>query len=217
MITIVDYDAGNIRSIVNMLRTLGVRSRISNHPAEILEAERLILPGVGHFDYGMRNLIKRGLVDALAKRVLDDGVPILGICLGAQLLTRSSDEGDRLGLGWIEARTVRFDRTRMDARLRVPHMGWAETWSLRDNPMTCSIPDDARFYYVHSYHLVCDRDENALLAARHGYDFTAAIGQKNILGVQFHPEKSHRFGSAVLRSFSTWQPSFSAQARSDAA
>jgi glutamine amidotransferase len=217
MITIVDYDAGNIRSIVNMLSQLGIKSRISGEPAEIETAERLILPGVGHFDYGMRNLAQRGLVEALNARVLGEGVPMLGICLGAQLLTRGSEEGELPGLGWIAARTVRFDRARMDARLRVPHMGWADTWASRESPLAKSIPADARFYYVHSYHIVCDEPEQAILAARHGYEFTAGVGRGNVLGVQFHPEKSHRFGAELLRAFSAWRPAEAAGGRSQAA
>jgi glutamine amidotransferase len=206
MVTIIDYDAGNIRSIVNMLRALGIKSQVSGDPDVIGEAERLILPGVGHFDHGMRALRSRGLLDVLNQRVVEAGIPILGICLGAQLLTQGSEEGTEPGLGWIEARTVAFDRPRLGQGLSVPHMGWADTWSLRDNPLTPGIPPDARFYYVHSYHLVCDHEENAILATHHGYDYTAAIQRANILGVQFHPEKSHRFGMNVLKSFLAWSP-----------
>jgi glutamine amidotransferase len=206
MITIVDYDAGNIRSIVNMLRVLGVASRISNDPAEIAAADRLILPGVGNFDYGMGELSRRGLINALRQRVLEDCTPILGICLGAQLLTGGSEEGRSLGLGWIAGRTVRFDRARMNSSLRVPHMGWADTWALRENPLFAGIPADARFYYVHSYHIVCEAPEQAILSARYGYDFTSGVQNRNILGVQFHPEKSHRYGMQLLRNFASWDP-----------
>lgn len=205
-ITIIDYGAGNIRSMVNMLRSLGVKSLVSGDPAEIGAAHRLILPGVGHFDHGMKALHGRGLVDALNRRVLEDGIPILGICLGAQLLTRGSDEGSEPGFGWIDARTVAFARDKLGLALRVPHVGWADTWALRDNPLSLAIPSDARFYYVHSFHLECRRDENAILAAHHGYDFTAGIHRDNILGLQFHPEKSHRYGMQVLKSFLDWMP-----------
>lgn len=210
MITIVDYDAGNLKSIVNMLRALGASSRISGDPAEIAGAEKLILPGVGHFDYGMGQLEARGLVDVLNRRVLQDRVPILGICLGAQLLTRGSEEGDRPGLGWIAGETVRFDRGRMDARLRVPHMGWAETWATRENPLSEAL-HDARFYYVHNYHLVCDDACEAILAANYGYDFTVGVQRGNVLGVQFHPEKSHRFGMQLLQNFVGWRPAGAAR------
>ncbi len=206
MITIVDYDAGNIRSIANMLRAIGVSARISSDPEEVVEAERLILPGVGHFDYGMRQLRNRGLVEALNTRVLRDGIPLLGICLGAQLLTRSSEEGSEEGLGWMDAQTVRFDRSRMREALRVPHMGWADVRALRPNPLLSEGDNQARFYHVHSFHLLCNDPSQEMMESYHGYPFTTGIGRDNILGVQFHPEKSHRFGMALLRAFLTWQP-----------
>jgi imidazole glycerol-phosphate synthase subunit HisH len=206
MITIVDYDAGNIKSIVNMLRSLGVASRTTADPAVIAAADKLILPGVGHFDYGMRELVQRGLAAALNQRVLHDGIPILGICLGAQLLMRCSAEGTEQGLGWIAGDTVAFDRTRMPTRLRVPHMGWADTSVRPGNPLGTGLPADARFYFVHSFHIVCDHDEDVIFKASHGYEFVAGVQRGNILGVQFHPEKSHRFGMQVLRNFSAWQP-----------
>ena len=210
MITIIDYDTGNIKSIVNMLRAIGAPSRISSDAGEIATAEKLILPGVGHFDYGMAELEKRGLIAVLNKRVLEERVPILGICLGAQLLTRGSEEGVRPGLGWIDGKTVRFDRARMGPNLRVPHMGWADTWTGHDHPLTRGLPQDMRFYFVHSYHIVCDRPDQIMLQARHGYAFVAGVAHDNILGVQFHPEKSHRFGMAMLRNFVAWNPACAA-------
>jgi glutamine amidotransferase len=217
MITIVDYGAGNIRSIVNMLRALGIKSRVSGTPDEIATAERLILPGVGHFDHGMGELLERGLMAALERRVREEGIPILGICLGAQLLTRSSEEGALPGLGWIDGCTIRFDRARMGARLRVPHMGWADTWAMRDNPLLDGLSADARFYYVHSYHIVCDDPEQAIFGAHHGYDFISGVKRANVLGVQFHPEKSHRFGMQVLRNFAAWKPLGNGLARTSVA
>lgn len=214
MISIVDYGAGNIRSVQNMLRSIGARAGIASTPDEILGARRLILPGVGHFDHGMAGLEQRGLIDALQARVIDDGVPFLGICLGAQLIARASDEGKRRGLGWIDADVVAFDRARMDRPLQVPHMGWAETWAAPGAaergalpaPFAKAIPDDTRYYFVHSFHLACDRPETAVLRARHGYEFAAGVAEGNVLGVQFHPEKSHRFGKALLEAFVGWDP-----------
>jgi glutamine amidotransferase len=211
VITIVDYDAGNVKSIANMLRSLGKKCCVTGDPERVAAAEKLILPGVGHFDFGMAELDRRGLVAALNRRVLEDNIPILGICLGAQLLTCGSEEGERPGLGWIEGRTVRFDRGRMDASLRVPHMGWADTHSLRDNPLNPSLPADARFYYVHSYHLVCDREQDAIFSAWHGYEFVSGVQRGNVLGVQFHPEKSHRFGMGILENFAAWTPASAAK------
>jgi len=212
MITIIDYDAGNIKSVANMLLALGVASRISEKPADISTAERLILPGVGHFDFGMAGLERRDLIGALNDRVLGDGVPVLGICLGAQLLTRGSAEGDREGLGWIAGDTVAFDRTRMDGSLRLPHMGWADTWASQDNPLLESTDKEARFYHVHSFHMTCDEEQTTILKTHYGYDFTTGIRKQNVLGVQFHPEKSHRFGMELLRRFSTWIPDAGAMA-----
>lgn len=213
-ISIVDYGAGNIRSVQNMLRSIGARAKIASTPEDVQTAERLILPGVGHFDHGMEGLERRGLIDALNRRVIDDGAPFLGICLGAQLIARKSEEGARPGLGWIQADVVAFDRAQMDRPLQVPHMGWAETWAAPGAgesgtlpaPFAKAIPDDARYYFVHSFHLDCDRPETAVLRARHGYEFAAGVAQGNVLGFQFHPEKSHRFGKALLEAFVDWNP-----------
>lgn len=214
MISIVDYGAGNIRSVQNMLRSIGARASVASTPDEVLAAERLILPGVGHFDHGMAGLEECGLIPALNKRVREDGVPLLGICLGAQLIARGSDEGKRKGLGWIEADVLAFDRAQMDQPLQIPHMGWAETWiasGARESealpaPFAAAIPEDARYYFVHSFHLACDRPETVVLRARHGYEFAAGVAEGNVLGFQFHPEKSHRFGKALLEAFVNWTP-----------
>lgn len=206
MITIIDYGAGNIKSIANMLSAIGVASRVAATAEDIGSAERLILPGVGHFDHGMANLSERGFVEALNRRVLADRVPLLGICLGAQLLTRGSKEGELPGLGWIDADTVAFDRSRMHRALKVPHMGWADTWQLRQHPLLAPMDEDARYYYVHSFHLACDHPEDAIAEARHGFDFTVGIARGNIAGFQFHPEKSHRFGMGILKAFAGWKP-----------
>ena len=211
MIAIIDYGAGNIRSVLNMLKALGQRARIVDSPEGLVEATRIILPGVGHYDHGMEGLATRGLDHALRERVVEDGLPFLGICLGAQLIARRSAEGARPGLGWVEADVVPFDRSRMDPHLRVPHMGWAETWVApgADLPgeISAAVPEEARFYYVHSFHLACDVPEQAVLRAHHGYEFAAGVRHKNILGAQFHPEKSHRFGKAFLQTFLDWEPS----------
>lgn len=206
MITIIDYDAGNIKSVANMLRVLGVKSQISGDPTVVANAERLILPGVGHFDFGMKALEDRGLIPALNARVIDEGKPLLGICLGAQLLTRGSTEGQRSGLGWVAADTVSFDRSKLHDRLRLPHMGWADVWACQANPLLDEDEQDARFYHVHKYHMQCDTPESAILTSHYGYEFVTGIQSSNVLGVQFHPEKSHRFGMDVLKRFAAWCP-----------
>ncbi len=199
MLTIVDYGLGNLRSIENMLRRAGIKSEITADAARIAEARRLILPGVGHFAFGMEQLHDRGLVEVLNERVLGSRVPVLGICLGAQLLGRHSEEGDAAGLGWIEMDTVAFDRSRLTHGEKVPHMGWADTHA-KPHPLFAGL-EEPRFYYVHSFHLRCDDPADVLCEAEHGYRFTSGVAKGNVMGVQFHPEKSHAFGVHVLKAF----------------
>ena len=198
MLVIVDYGLGNLGSVGNMLRRIGVTSRISSSADDVKSASALVLPGVGAFDVGMRNLRARGLVEPLRERVLEQGCPILGICLGMQLLTRASEEGEEQGLGWIQATTKRFDLA--GTSLPVPHMGWNDTRTT-DATLFHDLPDDARFYFVHSYHVVCDDPADVAATCRYGGDVTAAIHHGNIYGTQFHPEKSHKFGMRVLQNF----------------
>lgn len=200
MIVIVDYGMGNAGSIRNMLLRLGVESRISNRPDEVLEASSLILPGVGSFDRAMENLEQLELVSALNQRVLEDEVPFLGICLGMQLLSGRSDEGQRPGLGWIEAETVRFDFP-ADSGLRVPHMGWNRIDVKRSSAILDDRFEESRYYFVHGFHVRCAKDENVLATTRYGIEFDSAVVQKNIVGTQFHPEKSHKFGLRLLANF----------------
>ena len=202
MIVIINYELGNLGSIQNMLHKLGYQSLISNCPKEIEQATKLILPGVGAFDKGMENLHKTGLIPLLNYKVREEKTPILGICLGMQLLTRQSEEGERkqLGLGWIEANTVRFqfgERT----TLRIPHMGWNFVEFTANHPLGNNLPEDPRFYFVHSYHPICDDPSDSFINAVYGYNFVAGIHNKNIFGVQFHPEKSHKYGMQLLHNF----------------
>lgn len=201
MIVIIDYGAGNVASIRNMLRKAGFSATISGNPQDVLRAAKLILPGVGHFDHGMQVLHERGLVRALEQRVQHDGIPILGICLGAQLFARGSEEGTRKGLGWLSADVRRFDTKRLSTDLRIPHMGWAEVTTTRAHPLLQDLPEQPRFYFVHSYHLHCDDPSDELIQAVHGYPFTAGVAHRNLWGVQFHPEKSHRYGLKLLENF----------------
>jgi len=201
VITIVDYGAGNLASIANMLRKVGAESRVSADPADVRTADKLILPGVGHFDHGMQNLRARGLDEALTQRVVREGVPILGICLGLQLFARGSEEGTSSGLGWIDADVRRFDTSRMAEALRVPHMGWADVSIEHPDALVESLPPDPRFYFVHSFHIVADHEPDVLVRAVHGYAFVAGVARGHIRGVQFHPEKSHKFGMKLLANF----------------
>jgi len=207
MIHIVDYHMGNLGSIRNMLKYAGVPSVITSSPEDVAEAERLILPGVGAFDHGMASIEQLGLLDALNQAVLDRRVPVLGICLGMQLLTRSSEEGKRPGLGWVPADTIRFrfDEPAFES-LRVPHMGWNVVHPAKTDTLFADMASDAAFYFVHSYHAVCDEERHVLARAHYGYDFCCAVHRDNIFGVQFHPEKSHRYGWALLRQFAEYRP-----------
>jgi glutamine amidotransferase len=198
---IIDYGLGNLGSIVNMLRKLGIQARLTSKPDEVASATKLILPGVGAFDNGMENLSRLGLMPVLDEAVRGRKVPVLGICLGAQLMTRSSQEGKLPGLGWIAAETTRFFSRGEAVRMPVPHMGWNHVLACKESPLLTGLAADARFYFVHSYHFLCEQPEDALLSAEYGYSFTAAFSRENIYGVQFHPEKSHKFGMRLLSSF----------------
>lgn len=201
VIAIIDYGTGNIRSIQSMLSRIGVTSILTSNVEEILAAERLILPGVGHFDFGMSQLRNSGLEQVLNYQALERKIPVLGICLGAQLLTRRSDEGTSAGLGWIAADTIRFEKSKLGPNLKVPHMGWSDTEFHPDCPLGRGFMQLPRFYYVHSFHLKCDDPKHEICHATYGYQFAGGIAQDNIMGVQFHPEKSHRFGMQVLKNF----------------
>jgi glutamine amidotransferase len=199
MITIVDYGMGNLGSMLNMLKRIGVNAIIGSKPEIILQAKKLILPGVGAFDAAMHSINSEpGLREALNYRALIERIPILGVCLGMQLLTRSSEEGQLPGLGWIPAETRLFPS--IDG-LKVPHMGWNIARANTPSKLTAGINKDVRYYFVHSYYVIADKSKHSLMRTHYGVDFDSAIGYKNILGVQFHPEKSHRFGMQLLRNF----------------
>jgi glutamine amidotransferase len=200
MIVIVDVGMGNLGSIQNMLHKIRVPTQISSDPAVVEQAEKIILPGVGAFDNAIDNLTAKRLVPVLNKRVLEDKVPILGICLGMQLLTRNSEEGKRPGLSWISAKTVRF---RFDGNsIKIPHMGWNTVKVVGDQPLFRSMGEEPRFYFVHSYHVVCDDQSDIMTTTSYGVEFVSSVHRGNIFGTQFHPEKSHKFGMQLLKNFS---------------
>lgn len=202
MITIVDYGMGNLASILNLCRYLGLPAQLATTPEEVSAAAKLLLPGVGAFAAGMQRLTASGLRPALEERALRARVPVLGICLGMQLLTRHSEEGDVAGLGWLPAHTVQF-RAHEAPRgvLRIPHMGWSIVTPYNGSPLFEHLPPAPRFYFVHSYHVVCDASHHVAGMAEYGRVFTAAVQCDNLFGTQFHPEKSHRFGMQLLRNF----------------
>lgn len=199
MIAIIDYNIGNIVAVANMLRRLGLTCKITAEPGEVETADRIILPGNGSFDACMRNLRASGLIPVLENRVLGEGVPLLGICVGAQMLGTSSEEGEERGLGWINMEVRRFPEM---YGLKIPHMGWNNARPAQSiSPLTEGMSEDTRFYFVHSYFMEPVNPGNVLLRTTYGIDFASGISQKNIAGVQFHPEKSHRFGKRLLAAF----------------
>lgn len=200
MVVIIDYGMGNLGSIANMLRKIGVESVITSDPLIIERAQKLILPGVGAFDSGMANLWQRNLINVLNKKVSQDKTPILGLCLGMQLLTQKSQEGTSQGLGWIEGETVKFGFNPQETGLKIPHMGWNNIQVCREHPLFVGLEKDSRFYHVHSYHVICS-ESDVVAKTFYGYNFISAIARNNILGVQFHPEKSHKFGTQLLKNF----------------
>lgn len=206
MIVVVDYGMGNIGSILNMLRKAGAGATLSSDPAVLLKANRLILPGVGAFDAGMHNLMTSGLVEVLNHKVLQERTPILGICLGFQLFTRSSEEGQSPGLGWLDAQTVRFSFDNASEQRKIPHMGWNNVCVCKPTPLFPSPEQEQRFYFVHSYYVQCNNSSDILTRTDYGIEFTSAVCRDNILGVQFHPEKSHRFGLEFFKAFLSWKP-----------
>jgi imidazole glycerol-phosphate synthase subunit HisH len=199
MIAIIDYEIGNLAAIANMFNRLGVSCEITADPEKIKLAEKIVLPGNGAFDACMQGLRATGLIPLLNDRVLNERVPLLGICVGAQMLGHRSEEGREAGLGWLDMDVKRFPDL---PDIRVPHMGWCGVEIMGDrHPLFDTLTDEARFYFVHSYYLHPNNKKNTLLTAHYGFEFSAAVGCENIVGVQFHPEKSHRYGKQVFAQF----------------
>lgn len=205
MIGILDCGIGNLGSVLNMLKFLGVPSRIVNTPEEVMLVSKFIFPGVGSWDNGLQQLHKTGILAALRHQVLIQKKPFLGICLGMQLLFETSEEGDLPGLSWLSGHLRRFNFSDINngvKKIKVPHMGWNQVKVVKDSMLTCGLEEDARFYFVHSYFLECDENTNILMSCNYGIQFTCAVNKENIYGVQFHPEKSHRFGMFLMKNFS---------------
>jgi glutamine amidotransferase len=200
MIIIVNYGLGNLGSIQNMIRKVGGKSFISSNPDEIREATKIILPGVGSFDAGMKNLKELNLISILNKKVIEDKTPVLGICLGMQLLANKSEEGTLPGLGWIDAEVIKF-RFENGSKLHIPHMGWNIIKVLKEHKLVKNFENETRFYFVHSYHMNCKNRDTILMQTPYGKDFTSSVQHENIMGTQFHPEKSHKFGMKLFKNF----------------
>lgn len=199
VVTIVDYGMGNIGSLINMFRRIGVQSEVASDLRSIERARKIMLPGVGAFGAAMDRIDALGLREVLRTKALEEQVPFMGICLGMQLLTRSSEESpDAKGLDLIPADTLRFPRA---SGLKVPHMGWNEVTVTTPTALTVPLPPEPRFYFVHSYYVRADNLADVMLRCHYGQDFDAGLNRGNIFGAQFHPEKSHKFGMALLKGF----------------
>lgn len=196
-VSLVSYGLGNLGSVANMLRRVGAEVRLVGTADEILDSDRVLLPGIGSFDTGVRMLQQHELVGAL-REFAASGRPLLGICLGMQLLLDASEEGEAAGLGLIPGRSVRFSERQ---GVRVPHMGWNVVRSTREDPLVAQLPEESRFYFVHSFHVVPEREEHTLGVTEYGQPFVSMIRAGNVMGAQFHPEKSHDFGKRLLRNF----------------
>lgn len=206
MITIVDYGMGNLESVKNMFRKLKVEARISEDVKEIEQANKIILPGVGAFDRAMEQINTKGIREVLDRKACQEKIPIFGICLGMQLLTKGSDEGQLPGLGWIDAYTYKFKPDHGNG-IRIPHMGWNEIQVVNDCDLTKGLNnltttnENPRYYFVHSYHVKVENQQDSMLKTNYFIKFDSGIHKKNVYGVQFHPEKSHKFGMKMLQNF----------------
>ena len=201
MIVVVDYGVGNLGSIVNMFKKVGAKAVASSDPIVIGNAEKLILPGIGAFDAGMQKLNERGLIPLLNELVLEKKIPVFGLCLGLQLMTNRSDEGQLSGLGWLDAETLRFRFEGASSNLKIPHMGWNTIEIRRRHPLFTDLDPEARFYFVHSYYVQSHDPEAVLAETDYGGHFHSIFAKDNIMGAQFHPEKSHKHGMRLLKGF----------------
>ena len=202
MITIIDYGFGNIRAFVNVYERLNIPISVAKTADDLQAASKIILPGVGAFDHAMRKLNNSGMRDAIQKLVWDQQVPILGVCVGMQILGHSSDEGKLPGLGWIDGIVAKFDTYASDTKIQLPHMGWNTIHPTNnDNPLLESLSSDSRFYFLHSYYFQCHNQIDTIATTEYEIQFTSALNSRNTYGVQFHPEKSHHWGIQLLKNF----------------
>lgn len=202
MIVIIDYGVGNINAFVNIYKSIGVDVKIAKSTLGLANATKLILPGVGHFDYAMDRFNTSGMVEVVTDLVINKKIPVLGICVGMQMLAKSSEEGLLLGLGWVDATVKKIDSSMLKQTTRLPHMGWNDIQVSTNNPLLLKLENKARFYFLHSYYFQCNNYEDSIAITNYGSKFSCAVNHNNIYGVQFHPEKSHHFGIQLLENFS---------------
>lgn len=201
MITIVNYGLGNIKAFANIYNKLNIPCNIATNAIDLGKADRIILPGVGAFDHAMEQLDSSGMRDTLNQMVLEKKIPVLGICVGMQMLAHSSDEGKLPGLGWVDGTVKKFDPQKLYPIKHLPHMGWNDVKSVKQNDLFVDLETDACFYFLHSYFFSCNNSSDISAVTDYGGAFTCAVQHENIFGVQFHPEKSHNFGIQLLKNF----------------
>lgn len=201
MVVVIDYHLGNPAAIINMLKRIGTEAVLSNDIEVVNLADKIILPGVGAFDTGINNLRKLGLINCLNTKVIIHKTPVLGICLGMQLFAKKSEEGVEEGLNWIDAEIVKFSFDDINERINIPNIGWNYIEIQKDSRLFKDMYENPRFYFVHSYHLSSTHPDIVLTKSKYGYEYISGIEKGNIIGVQFHPEKSHKFGMRILSNF----------------
>ena len=201
MITIIDYGVGNISAFQNVYKRLNISTKIARTRQDLLDAKKLILPGVGSFDYAMSQLNASGMREKLDDLVLDKKIPIIGICVGMQMMGNRSDEGILEGLKWIDSEILKFDDSLIKQRAKLPHMGWNDVMPLEENPLFIGLEKSAIFYFLHSYYFKCKNLNDIIAVSDYGISFTSAVNHGNVYGIQFHPEKSHQYGEKLLYNF----------------
>lgn len=201
MITIVDYGVGNINAFLNVYKRLNIPAKVAKNHTDLADAQKLILPGVGHFDHAMSELIASGMRPKLDELVIEKNIPIIGICVGMQMMGNYSEEGKLEGLKWIDASIKRFDESKIKQVTRLPHMGWNDVIPSIEHPLFNGLEKDALFYFLHSYYFECNNPNDVLAKAEYGGKFACAAFHNNIYGIQFHPEKSHHYGELLLHNF----------------
>ena len=201
MITLIDYGVGNIFAFQNVYKRLDIPTKIAKSAADLNDVEKLILPGVGSFDYAMNQLNNSGMREKLDELVLEKKVPVIGICVGMQMMGNRSDEGELDGLKWIDAEILKFDERLIQQRTKRPHMGWNDVNPIEDHPLFIGLEKEAIFYFLHSFYFKCNNSNDSIANSEYGISFSSAVNHNNIYGIQFHPEKSHQYGEKLLHNF----------------
>jgi len=201
MVTIIDYGVGNINAFVNVYQRLNIKTKIAKTISDLECVEKMILPGVGSFDYAMERLDSSGMRERLDQLVLKEKIRVLGICIGMQMMAQKSEEGTAEGLNWINAEVVKFDTSQIKYQTKLPHMGWNDVNVVKENPLFKGLEKDSIFYFLHSYYLKCNNVADSIAETEYGGLFVSGVNHQNIYGIQFHPEKSHYYGEILLNNF----------------